>query len=176
MAEDHREAALALAAFCQHERDACELSAFYASVGFKDVVQTAKVVGVQKGVRSFVSLHDDLLTCRTEGSRLLVSALGTDQDLNDPVSRLTSRLSRLRLTDPDGNHLSEIERALTPLRENESSMTKFAQKVKSMGLCLTNGQIYGENLKQRLRNDAGLRVNKAKAKQFPLVKKCLVLV
>ena len=53
-------------------------------------------------------------------------------------------------------------------------MRQFAKLARATGLCLTNGKVYGNQLPQQLKHKA-LRVNKAEAKKYPLVKKCLVM-
>ena len=53
-------------------------------------------------------------------------------------------------------------------------MRQFASQMKALGLCLANGEMYGRELPRKLK-DKTLRISKANAKEFPLVKKCLVL-
>merc|ERR1719223_2482969 len=185
-----RAVAQALADWCgTRELDGANISQFYQDKGpsYKAAVQEAKAPGLKKGLRSFIALHADLLTCRMDGLVLLISKSGaSDPDpiaellpdadadrraMADPIAELSAKLKNLQC----GNNvpLAAIENVLAPLKE-DTSMRQFAKFARDTGLCLTNGKVYGNQLPQQLKHKA-LRVNKAEAKKYPLVKKCLVM-
>ena len=101
-----------------------------------------------------------------EGTVLYVSA----QPESDPISELSAKLEALKM----GNSISlqALNDTLEPFKDGES-MRQFGLLMKAAGLCLANGKTYGTQLPQKLRNKS-LRVNKVRAKEYPLVKKCLV--
>jgi hypothetical protein len=69
--------------------------------------------------------------------------------------------------------LASVNHLLEPIKDG-ASMRQFALKVKAAGLCLTDGKVYGTRLPRKLKQEPDLRVNKKAAKEYPLVKKCLV--
>ena len=167
-----RVVAQALADWCgTRELDGANISQFYQDKGpsYKAAVQEAKAPGLTKGLRSFIALHADLLTCRMNGTVLLISK--SEASDPDPIAELSAKLKNLQC----GNNvpLAAIENVLTPLKE-DTSMRQLAKLARATGLCLTNGKVYGNQLPQQLKHKA-LRVNKAEAKKYPLVKKCLVM-
>ena len=167
-----RVVAQALADWCgTRELDGANISQFYQHKGasYKAAVQEAKAPGLTKGLRSFIALHADLLTCRMNGTVLLISK--SEASDPDPIAELSAKLKNLQC----GNNvpLAAIENVLAPLKE-DTSMRQFAKLARATGLCLTNGKVYGNQLPQQLKHKA-LRVNKAEAKKYPLVKKCLVM-
>ena len=167
-----RVVAQALADWCgTREVDGANIGKFYKEHGslYKATVQIAKAPGLTKGLSSFIALHADLLTCRTEGTTLYISK--SEASDPDPIAELSAQLKRLAC----GNDvpLAAIENVLAPLKD-DTSMRQFGLLMKATGLCLKNGKVYGSQLPQQLKHKA-LRVNKAEAKQYPLVKKCLVM-
>ena len=110
-----------------------------------------------------MALHPDVLSCLTEGTTLYIRKAESD-----PVSELSTKLKTLNMIT-----LPVLEHLLMPLKDGESNR-QFARKMNEMGICMKNGKIYGNKLAQKLKHDPTLRVNKAEAKEFPLVKKCLV--
>lgn len=167
-----RVVAQALADWCGTRKvDGANIGKFYQENGslYKAMVQAAKAPGLTKGLSSFIALHADLLTCRTEGTTLYISK--SEASDPDPIAELSAKLKRLAC----GNDvpLAAIENVLAPLKD-DTSMRQFGLLMKATGLCLKNGKVYGSQLPQQLKHKA-LRVNKAEAKQYPLVKKCLVM-
>ena len=170
-----RVVAQALAAWCgTREVDGRLCGNFYQESGsvYKTTVQGAKAPGLTKGLSSFIALHADLLTCRMEGTVLFISQSEAPEP--DPIAELSAKLKRLGCGHGDNVPLAAIENTLEPLKD-DMSMRKFALMMKTTGLCLKNGKVYGNQLPQQLLKHKALRVNlnKAKAKQYPLVKKCL---
>ena len=175
-----RNVATALAAWCgADDVNAAQLPLFYKEhASYKEHVQGAKAPGHPKGVRSFISAHGhDLLTWRMDGKVLFISALDDSctahsmiRTQSDPISELAAKLQTLKV---DNDPLQAVNNMLEPLKDG-CSMRQFASQMKALGLCLTNGEMYGRELPRKLK-DKTLRVSKANAKEFPLVKKCLVL-
>ena len=172
-AEYARVVAQGLADWCgAREVDGPNIGKFYRENGssYKATVQIAKVPGLTKGLRSFIALHPDLLICRMDPDKGLLISQKEAPD-PDPIAELSANLKRLGY----GNDvpLAAIENLLAPLKD-DTSMRQFGSLMKTTGLCLKNGKVYGNQLPQQLKHKA-LRVNKAEAKQYPLVKKCLVM-
>jgi hypothetical protein len=173
-----RNVATALAAWCgADDVNAAKLPLFYKEhASYKEHVQGAKAPGHAKGVRAFIRLHGhDLLTWRTDGKALFISALDDSahsmiRTESDPISELAAKLQTLKV---DNDPLQAVNDMLEPLKDG-CSMRQFASQMKALGLCLANGEMYGRELPRKLK-DKTLRISKANAKEFPLVKKCLVL-
>ena len=141
--------ASALAAWIGAEEvDCARLQSFYKlNPQYKDVVQGAKAER-QRSVKALVALHPDVLSCRTDGTTLYIRkadgrALCTHKE-PDSVSELSARLKTLNIiTMPVLNDL------LVPLKDGESNR-QFALKMHAMGVCLKNGQMYGNGLAKAL--------------------------
>lgn len=163
-------AAQAMVTWCgAREVDGAQIDRFYEEYPqYKDVVKAAG------RLRLFVALHGDVLASRMEGKVLYIRK--AEVASADFIADLTSMLKTTRLS--GGNSLAALEDSLQPLKDGES-MRQFALKVKEIGLCLKDGQTYGSTLpqmlKQRVCGRYPLRVSKADAKQYPLVKKCLIV-
>jgi hypothetical protein len=178
-----REAAIALAAWCGDgkEVNGAHLPLFYKQhVSYRKHVSDAKAHGHPKGVRSFIALHgQDLMTWRLDGTVLFIRALegkseSQKDSQSDEVPILLAKLKSLIVNDADdAAPLQVVNNLLKPLKD-ACTMRQFASQMKGLGLCLANGEMYGSELPRKLK-DKSLRVNKADAKKFPLVKKCLVL-
>ena len=168
-----RNIAEALAAWCgTKEVNAALLADFYAEhKNAKEIVQAAKTPGQKSGLRSFIALHPDLLTARMQDGVLYV---GRAEDNIDSISELSSKLQALAGIGND-IPLRAVNDMLEPLKDGDS-MRHFASRMKEAGLCLANGALYGEQLPRKLKSSPVLRVSKATAKEYPLVKKCPVLM
>ena len=108
-----RVVAQALADWCgTRELDGANISQFYQHKGasYKAAVQEAKAPGLTKGLRSFIALHADLLTCRMNGTVLLISK--SEASDPDPIAELSAKLKNLQC----GNNvpLAAIENVLRP--------------------------------------------------------------
>lgn len=142
---------------------------------YKVIVQAAKVPGQPKGLRSFITLHSDVLKYRMENNVLYVSKVIIDAPCADSISELTAKFKALH-TGGKASTLKVLNDTLEPFKDEESiSMRKFGTLMKEIGLCLANGNTYGTKLSQVLKKHQSLRVSKADAKEYPLVKKCLVV-
>ena len=170
--------ARAMAAWCgARELDGAQIVHFYKEDdNYQKVVQAAKAPGLSKGLRSFIAMHNKLLTYRMEGTVLYMKA---HFEAIDFMTTLSEMLDTIRLSAED-DRMAAIQNVLEPLKGGES-MRQFALKVKEAGVCLKDGNMYGGSrqlrakLNQRIHNRYPLRVSKADAKQYPLVKKCLVM-
>lgn len=160
--------ARAMAAWCgEDEVDGAQIVRFYKQhEQYKEVVQAAK------GLKTFVVMHNKLLSSRMEGTVLFISKAQIDF-----METLSEMLDTIRVS-AKNDRMAAIESVLEPLKEGDS-MRKFALKMKEAGVCLKDGKVYGsalpKKLNQRINNRYPLRVNKNDAKQFPLVKRCLVM-
>lgn len=169
-----RHIAEALAAWCGATGvNGSQLARFYKQHdGALQTVSIAKVPGQPKGIRSFVSLHSDILTCQfNDNGDLRVKAKMKTLSLDSDVSELATALNAMKVggTLP----LATVNNLLEPIKDG-ASMRQFAHRVKAAGLCLTDGKFYGTQLPHKLKQAPALRVNKKAAKEYPLVKKCLV--
>ena len=166
-----RNMAEALAAWCgTDEVNGAQLAKFYSEHdNAKKLVQAAKSTGQKPGLRSFIACHSDLLTARMQDDVLYV---GRSEQKIHSISELSTKLKALAVGTKIP--LQAVNDMLKPLKDGDS-MRHFASQMKEAGLCLANGALYGEQLPRQLKSSASLRVNKATAKQYPLVKKCLVL-
>jgi hypothetical protein len=64
------------------------------------------------------------------------------------------------------------------LEETRSSKTQLRSEARGLGLNLVTGKTYGsaQRLSAALRNGGAPRANLKRAKKYPLVKACLVLI
>ena len=75
--------------------------------------------------------------------------------------------------------MAQLEEALELyLEETSSSKTQLRSEARGLGLNLVTGKIYGsaQRLSAALRSGHAPRAKLKEAKQFPLVKACLVLI
>lgn len=122
-----------------------------------------------KGVRALVASHPDLLGARRVGKSHVLFAVS---DSTDDLSMLLARASFFNAKHGE-DALPRIEAALEGMREDMPSMAKFKREVQERGICLKDASEQGNKLRTYL-SKKGHTVDKERAKQFPLAKKCLV--
>ena len=139
----------------------------------KDAIKSARAPGTANGVRAFITLHKDKLAFRiVEGHPVIYAGPASSLPDSDRIGRAAAKVA---VGDYD-SMLAAIEAELEALKLKVGSMRKMGEEVKSRGICLTNAAEYGPSLRQKLRGNRGLCVNKENAKEYPHAKKCLVVL